>query len=151
MKVFAVLASLVAACLAQNVAISAPPGNSTIFPGEWITVEVDKPNALSPSTEVALVLSIARCPAYGCTSPQYDPSSILGNILYNGPYNPQYHPEDPIKGKPQYQNFSVEIPPTLTAGEQVALIGTHLNLIGAGPEPYLQVLFVPLTVVASPY
>lgn len=43
MKVFAVLASFAAACLAQNVVISAPPGNSTIFPGEWITVEVDKP------------------------------------------------------------------------------------------------------------
>ena len=73
---------------------------------------------------------MARCPDIGCTSPEYNPSNILGSILYNGPYNPQYHPEDPNRENSQYQNFSVEVPPTFTAGEQVALIGTHLNLIG---------------------
>ncbi|EKM52099.1 uncharacterized protein PHACADRAFT_165414 [Phanerochaete carnosa HHB-10118-sp] len=146
MKYFAVITALAATCLAQNIVINIPAANSTVSPGQWVTVEVDKPGAQSPSTEVALVLSMAPCPSVGCTDPSYNPSNQLGQILYNGPYNPQYHPETGV-GKPQYQNFSIEVPTSFTSGENIALIATHINLIGAGPEPALQVLFVPLTVV----
>ncbi|EKM52095.1 uncharacterized protein PHACADRAFT_212686 [Phanerochaete carnosa HHB-10118-sp] len=146
MNYFVVIAALAATCLAQSIDIGAPAANSTVSPGQSITVEVDKPDSLTGSTEVALVLSMASCPADGCTDPSYDPSGDLGQILYNGPYNPQFHPEtDP--GKPPYQNFSVEVPTTFTSGENIALIATHLDLVGVGLSPLLEVIFVPLTIV----
>lgn len=43
MKVFAVLASLAAACFAQNAFIGAPAANTTVIAGQNITVEMDKP------------------------------------------------------------------------------------------------------------
>ncbi|GJE93123.1 hypothetical protein PsYK624_092820 [Phanerochaete sordida] len=146
MKYFAVLAALIATTLAQGISIATPAANSTVYPGQWITVEVDKPNSLTGSAEVALVLSMARCPSAGCTDPSYDPAGALGDILYNGPYDPQYHAEAGI-GKPPHQNFSVPVPTSFAAGDKVALIATHLNLVEAGPHTNLETKFVPLTVV----
>ncbi|EKM60344.1 uncharacterized protein PHACADRAFT_23720 [Phanerochaete carnosa HHB-10118-sp] len=145
MKYFTVVAALAATGLAQSIVISTPAANSTVSAGQPITVEVDKQNTLTGSIEVALVLSIVPCPADGCTDPSYNPSDDLGQIFYNGAYNPQSQPGAPQK--PPHQNFTVQVPTSFTSGENVALIATHLNLVGAGPEPVLQVLFVPLTVL----
>lgn len=152
MKLFAVLGSLAAACYAQNVAIGSPLGNSTVYPGQYINVEVLKPvsrhmldclfvlsrfvrpqNSLSSSTEVAVVVSMAPCPSDGCTSTSYNPANFLGQILYNGPYNPQPHPEDQPFYRPPYQNFTLPVPTSFTPGEKVAVIVTHFSLIGVRP------------------
>ena len=86
-------------------------------------------DTLTGSEEVALVLSMAACPQGSCTSPQYNPSEILGQILYNGPYNPQPHPEAGLS-KPPHQNFSIPVPTSLAPGDTVSLIATHFNLVG---------------------
>ncbi|GJE93148.1 hypothetical protein PsYK624_093070 [Phanerochaete sordida] len=148
MKYFAVVAALAASALAQTIAIASPAANSTVYPGQWLTVEVDKPNSLSASIEVALVLSMAPCPPAGCTDPSYDPAARLGAILYNGPFSPVLHPE--ASGRPPYEDFSVQVPSAFVVGEQVALIATHAAMIGAGPEPFMETKFVPLTVVSGP-
>ena len=110
---------------------------------------------------------MVRCPSSpgGCNAAGYDPSQDLGAILYNGPYDPQLQ-NNGAGGKPPYQNFSVQVPPSFTSGEEIALVATHLNLVGvrttilsvpepipypscafqAGPFTNLQTLFVPLTV-----
>lgn len=85
---------------------------------------------MTGSEEVALVLSMAACNPSCTADPNYNPANLLGSILYNGPYNPQPHPEDTSGWKPFYQNFSIEVPTGFTSGEQVALIATHLNLVG---------------------
>ncbi|EKM52118.1 uncharacterized protein PHACADRAFT_262599, partial [Phanerochaete carnosa HHB-10118-sp] len=144
MKYFAVVAALAATCFAQNIAIGFPAANSTVSPGQSMTVQVNKPDSLTGSTEVGLVLSMASCPADGCTSPSYDPSDILGQILFNGLWDPEFQPG--ATQLPPHQNFTVEVPPSFTSGENVALIATHLVLVGAGPEAILQTTFVPLTV-----
>lgn len=85
----------------------------------------------------------------------------MGQILYNGPYDPQYH--EPTT--PPYENFTVQVPSSASAG--TALIGVaHVTLIGvccqlyslsplaltlssvsqAGYFPYLEVLNTTLTV-----
>ena len=85
-------------------------------------------DTLTGSEEVALVLSMAACPEASCTSPQYNPSDILGQILYNGPYDPK---EDAsLAWKPPHQNFTVTVPTSFSSGENVALIATHLSLVG---------------------
>lgn len=49
----------------------------------------------------------------------------MGTILYNGPFNPQYH-ESYL---PPYQNFTVQVPTSIPAG--TALIGVaHVTLLG---------------------
>ncbi|GJE93121.1 hypothetical protein PsYK624_092800 [Phanerochaete sordida] len=150
MKYFAVLATLAASALAQSINIASPAANSTVYRGEWLMVEVDKPDSLTGSTEVALVLSLAHCPSEGCAA-TFDPATAaVGQVLYNGPYSPQYHPETG-GGRPPYQNFSVPLPASLVPGDQVALIATHVDLVGAGPFANLETKFVPLTVVQGYY
>ena len=49
----------------------------------------------------------------------------MGQILYNGPYSPRFH-ESML---PPYENFTVQIPSSASAG--AALIGVvHVTLIG---------------------
>ncbi|GJE91630.1 hypothetical protein PsYK624_077800 [Phanerochaete sordida] len=137
MKYIAILAAFAATALAQGINIAAPAANSQVYRGEWITVEVDKEQPTAPTTEVALVLSMARCPSSGCSA------GSLGQILYNGPYNPQ----DEHDGKLPYQNFSVPVPTSFSVGDQVALIATRFNLVGSGPYPNIDQRVTPLTVV----
>lgn len=143
MKYLAVLAACAATVLAQGINIAAPAPNSSVYPGQWITVEIDKENFIQSSTEVGLVLSMAPCPTTGCSA------NVLGSILYNGPYNPQPHPE-PAGGKPHYQNFSVPVPTWFSPGETVSLIATRFYLIGAGPVPTYDTRFEPLNIVHGP-
>ncbi|GJE91612.1 hypothetical protein PsYK624_077620 [Phanerochaete sordida] len=143
MKYTAVIAAFAATALAQGINIAAPAPNSSVFPGQFITVEVDRPTPLSSLAEVALVLSMERCSSNGCSS------NVLGQILYNGPYNPQHHPEAGV-GKPPHQNFSIPVPTSLAPGDTVSLIATHFDLIGAGPSPNIDTRFIPLNVVKGP-
>lgn len=102
-----------------------------------MTVQVEKPNSLSGSEEVAVVIGIQSCPGAPCISP----ADYMGQILYNGPFNPQYHETY----NPPYENFTVQIPSSITAG--TALIGVaHINLIGAGLYPSLEILNRTITI-----
>jgi len=48
----------------------------------------------------------------------------MGRILYNGPFDPQYH--EPYN--PPYENFTVQIPSNMVG---TALIGVaHVTLVG---------------------
>ncbi|PSR94659.1 hypothetical protein PHLCEN_2v4391 [Hermanssonia centrifuga] len=166
MQSFFVLVCFVAACLGQSINIAAPLINSTVSAGQNITVEIDRPvcigipvvrcsgtdsvlelqRTLSASEEVALVLSMVSC-SPSCTDPSYDPSSSLGDILYNGLFDPEDHPVTPPDHKPPYQNFTVQVPTSFTSGEEIALIATHFTLVGAGPQPIVEVKFLPLEIV----
>jgi len=85
-------------------------------------------NSLQGSTEVGLVIGLVSCtsdPTGVCPSAD----SQIGNILFNGDYDPQLH-EQP--GRP-YQNFTVTVPAQFALGAaQVAtarfqLIGVRLS------------------------
>ena len=78
-------------------------------------------NSLTGSEEVAIVIGLQSCSSGPCMPP----SSIMGTILYNGPFTPVYH--EPYLAP--YQNFTVEVPSSFETG--TALIGVvHVTLIG---------------------
>ncbi|KAJ7653161.1 hypothetical protein DFH06DRAFT_1204857 [Mycena polygramma] len=147
MKFFSVALSAILAttAYAQSVAIGAPADGTTVQPGSNITVEIDRPDTLSGSTEVAVVIGFWVCgesPASVCPPP----SDVLGSILYNGPYDPQFRNNGTPPNKPPYQNFTVTIPSTAQSGK--AQLGVaHLSLIGAGQFPFLETRNITLNVV----
>ncbi|KAI9567203.1 hypothetical protein HD554DRAFT_2039704 [Boletus coccyginus] len=116
---------------AQSALIGLPAYNQIVSAGCDFIVQVQRPNTLTGSEEVAVVIGLQSCP----NSPCSPPSDIMGTILYNGPFDPQYHEWY----LPPYQNFTVQVPSSVTAG--TALIGVaHITLIGAGLFPYLETL-----------
>ncbi|KAF8838742.1 hypothetical protein BDN67DRAFT_991149 [Paxillus ammoniavirescens] len=115
----------------QNAVIGLPKQGQSVTPGTNLTVQVQRPNSLTGSEEVAVVIGFQSCPSGPCISP----ASYMGQILYNGPFDPVYHETY----NPPYQNFSVQVPATASTG--TALIGVaHITLIGAGLYPYMEVL-----------
>ncbi|KAJ7348151.1 hypothetical protein DFH08DRAFT_779446 [Mycena albidolilacea] len=134
------------AAFAQNVVIGAPADGTTVTAGSNMTVEVDRPNSLTGSTEVAVVIGFLSC--VGFSSETCPPASeILGSILYNGPYDPEFH-TNVSRSKPPHQNFTVTIPATARTGP-AQLSVTHLSLVGAGPFPLLETLNMTLNVENS--
>jgi len=123
---FAVFSIFATTSFAQNIVIGAPANNSNVFSGQNLTVEIRKPNGLTGSQEVAIVIAMNRC-TDACPSPSND----LGPILYNGPYNPQS-----TELGFSNQSFAVQVP-SLDKGK-VILSVTHLSLLGAGPYPLLE-------------
>ncbi|KAJ7694857.1 hypothetical protein B0H17DRAFT_931470 [Mycena rosella] len=125
---------LATTAFAQSIAIGAPVDGSSVKAGSNITVEVDRPDTLTGSTEVAIVIGFLSCVPFpaGCPSP----SDIIGNILYNGPYDPEFHTNVSVS-KPPHQNFTVTIPANARTGP-AQLSVTHFSLVGAGPFPFLE-------------
>lgn len=123
------LAALVATAFAQGIAIGGPLEGSSISPGSNITVEVDRPNTLTGSQEVAIVIGLLSCASRG-TCDTFDVTEVIGSILYVGPYAPAYQPATPgIAWKPPYQNFSVQVPVGIPKGP-ASLTVSHFSLVG---------------------
>ncbi|GLB41551.1 hypothetical protein LshimejAT787_1001510 [Lyophyllum shimeji] len=136
----AALSAFLAGVSAQSINIGYPQDGATVQAGSNLTVEIDRPNTLSGSTEIAVVIGVQSC----ASSPCHSPADGLGNILYNGGYKPQYN--QPPDSKPPHQNFTVTIPSTLAKGK--ALLGVaHMTLIGAGAAPILETRNITLNVV----
>ncbi|GJE93122.1 hypothetical protein PsYK624_092810 [Phanerochaete sordida] len=148
MKFFAAVAALATAAFAQNITIASPSSGTSVHAGEQLLVDVAKPNSQTSSQEIVLLLSLVHCATEGCAD-TFDPSAgAVGQILYQGAYSPQYHSEAEVYGAP-YQNFTVTMPSSLSPGDQVALIATHLSLVGAGQYTNLQNTYVALNVVSD--
>ncbi|KAJ7263045.1 hypothetical protein C8J57DRAFT_1334526 [Mycena rebaudengoi] len=120
------------ASMAQQVFIGAPLSGTSVQAGSNVTVEVDRPDTLTGSIEVAIVIGFLSCPDFPCQSP----ADRIGNILYNGPYDPEFHTNISVS-KPPHQNFSVTIPAAAPSGK-AQLSVTHFSLVGAGPFPFLE-------------
>ncbi|KAI0260654.1 hypothetical protein BC834DRAFT_533665 [Gloeopeniophorella convolvens] len=138
---FFVLASLAAGALAQSINIGYPADGATITPGSALTVQVNRPNSLTGSQEVAIVISLLECPSVPCPAP----SDRLGSTLYAGGYNPQYPTAPSPQDEPQ-QNFTVTVPSSFSSGGTAQLSVTHLSLVGAGPFPLIEIRNVTLKV-----
>ena len=54
-------------------------------------------------------------------------TEILGDLMYSGPFDPQYDNSDPAK--PPHQNFTITVPESFTSG-QVSLGVVHLSIVG---------------------
>ncbi|PPR04730.1 hypothetical protein CVT26_012865 [Gymnopilus dilepis] len=125
--------------LSQRIAIGFPYDGAAVTAGSNITVEVDRPDTLTGSQEVAVVIGINSCRNTTCIPPD----EILGSILYDGGYNPQFASNAPTK--PPHQNFTVNIPSNLEKGlAQLAVF--HVSLVGAGFAPFTEIQNVTVKV-----
>ncbi|KAJ7729802.1 hypothetical protein B0H16DRAFT_1330265 [Mycena metata] len=125
-----VSAVLAAHAVAQRINIGAPVNGSSVKAGSKMTVEVDLPDTLTGTLEVAIVIAFLNCNSYPCPSPM----DRLGTILYNGSYHPQFHN---VSGfKPPHQNFTVRVPRGAFGRAQLSVV--HFSLVGAGPFPFLE-------------
>ncbi|KAL4931786.1 uncharacterized protein BDV17DRAFT_255322 [Aspergillus undulatus] len=138
MKTFAILASLAATALAQNVFVNLPNGKE-IEAGSDVTVQVTRPNSLTGSTEIGIAIGIQSCPDHPCI----DDDSSLGVELYTGSFSPAYH--DTGANIP-YENFTVTIPEDTAAGRAVVGVA-HAALVGASVWPFFEVVNTTATVV----
>ncbi|KAJ0414818.1 hypothetical protein BJY00DRAFT_18836 [Aspergillus carlsbadensis] len=137
MKTFAILTTLAATALAQNVFVNLPEG-STLEAGSEAIIQVTRPNSLTGSREIAVAIGIQPCNGGRCLPAE----STLGTVLYNGPFTPDFHESN---GLP-YENFTVTIPADLATGS--ALVGVaHAALVGASNWPFFEVVNTTATVV----
>ncbi|OKL58170.1 hypothetical protein UA08_06413 [Talaromyces atroroseus] len=114
--------------LAQSVQIGLPDAGTVLNPGEDYTVQIQCPDSLTSSQEVALVIGIQQCQNGHC----FPPDETLGNLLYSGSFNPQFHEPS----LPPYQNFTVHIPDTMSS--ESALVGVaHFALVGDSFAPLI--------------
>ncbi|KAB8071476.1 hypothetical protein BDV29DRAFT_179133 [Aspergillus leporis] len=131
------LALLVATVSAQNAVIGYPAEGQQIAQGEELVVQVQRPNSLTGSVEVAVAIGVAFC----ASSPCFAPKDSIGTILYNGPFKPEYHETS----QPPYQNFTVQIPDS--AAEGTAQINVaHVAIVGASTWPFFETLNRTVTV-----
>ncbi|KAJ6461078.1 hypothetical protein C8R45DRAFT_879278 [Mycena sanguinolenta] len=133
-----------ATALAQSVQIGAPAAGTTVSAGSNITVEIDRPDSLTASAEVAIVIGFLPCGGFASGCPP--PSETLGTVLYNGPYDPEF--SAPVGGvnKPPHQNFTVTIPSSASPGPaQLGVV--HVALVGLSETPLFETLNITLNVV----
>ncbi|KAJ8515600.1 hypothetical protein ONZ45_g7019 [Pleurotus djamor] len=131
----------VGTALAQSALIGYPLPGDTISAGSNITIEVDRPNSLTGSTEVGISLSLQSCPPErGCIAS----TDLLGPTLYAGSFHPDFSVSAP--GKPPHQNFTVTIPSSFVKGTALLSL-CHFSLVGAGPFPLFETRNVTLNVV----
>ncbi|KAH7914857.1 hypothetical protein BJ138DRAFT_1110230 [Hygrophoropsis aurantiaca] len=129
-------ASFVAHALSQSIEIAAPADWSSVYPGNSVSVQVDLPNFNSQATQVAVVIAIFPCfsdPPLSC--PAFERDGV-GNILYNGPFDPQYPAPNPNSEPPQ-QIFDIAIPPGTKTGPAVFSV-THISFVGADNLPFFE-------------
>ncbi|KAF8157978.1 hypothetical protein B0H34DRAFT_656625 [Crassisporium funariophilum] len=131
---------LATAAMAQRIAIGYPADGTAVIAGSNILLEVDRPNSLSASAEVAIVVGIQSCNNGPC-----NPPDLLGSILYNGPFHPQFQPG--VFTKPPHQNYTVTIPQTIAQGPALLSV-YHVALIGASQSiPFTETQTITLNVL----
>ncbi|KAI1794789.1 hypothetical protein LXA43DRAFT_86903 [Ganoderma leucocontextum] len=134
MKFTLTLVAFAASALAQRVHISSPKNLAEVKAGSKITVELDRPNSLTASTEVAIAIGLWPCGGPKGTSKcaSTDVSKVLGDVVYHGAYKPEYNSKTPSKSP--HQTFEITVPKSFSSG-QVSLGVAHLSLVGAGATP----------------
>ncbi|PYH98425.1 hypothetical protein BO71DRAFT_395222 [Aspergillus ellipticus CBS 707.79] len=136
-NVLAVAATLAVGALAQNAQLTLPVAGQSVKAGAQLTVQIQRPTPPTNTEEMAVAIGLQSCPDAAC----YPTSEMLGSLLYNGPYDPEYHEYY----LPQYQNFTVTIPAGTAAGK--ATLGVARSaLTGASEVAFLQFLNQTITI-----
>lgn len=121
MSFLILLAVFVGVALAQSAQIGLPSAGQRLVKGSDVVVQIQRPNTLTGSTEMAVAIGISSCATQACIpSDEY-----MGTILYNGPFKPEYY-ESTV---PPYQNFTVHVPSDWTAGNAQINVA-HAALVG---------------------
>ncbi|KAL0572878.1 hypothetical protein V5O48_009091 [Marasmius crinis-equi] len=136
----ATFAALVATAFAQRAEIGSPKAGAQVTAGSSFSVQVDRPNSLTGSQEMSIVIGFQSC----ASSPCHAPTDGIGRVLYSGAYNPQF--SSPSDALPPHQNFDVTVPDSTPKGAaQLSLV--HFSLVGASVVPLFETSTVDITVV----
>ncbi|KAF3389484.1 hypothetical protein F1880_003470 [Penicillium rolfsii] len=138
MNFFASLALFAGAAMAQNAGIGLPTADQKLTKGSDIVVQVQRPNSLTGSTEMAVAIGISSC----TNGPCIPSDEFMGTILYNGGFKPEYHETS----LPPYENFTVTVPSSFAAGNAQINVA-HAALVGASQYPFLETLNRTVVVV----
>ncbi|KAL0568817.1 hypothetical protein V5O48_013161 [Marasmius crinis-equi] len=134
------IAFLAVAAFGQHAEIGSPKPGAQITAGTSFTVEVDRPDTLTGSQEVAIVIGYQSCANSACRPP----ADGIQGVLYSGPFNPQFGPSG--DGLPPHQNFDVTIPASTPKGTaQLTLY--HFSLVAASMAPLFESSAVNITLV----
>ncbi|KAK9365106.1 hypothetical protein V1509DRAFT_634204 [Lipomyces kononenkoae] len=116
--------------LAQSAFIGIPVAGATLTSGANYTFQIQCPDSLTSSEQIAIVIGIQQCVGGQCASPD----ETMGAVLYNGLFDPQFHEA----GLPPYQNFTVQMPDTVSTSTESALVGlAHFALVGDSNIPLI--------------
>ncbi|CAG8367160.1 unnamed protein product [Penicillium salamii] len=129
MKFLYSIALFAISALAQRAQIGLPTEGQDVTAGKEIVVQIQRPNSLSGSTEIGVVIGFTSC----VDAPCHTAEDVLGKVLYNGPFKPVYHESN----LPPYENFSVTVPESAAKGKGQINVA-HATLIGAGPSAFLE-------------
>ncbi|KAI9057902.1 hypothetical protein FKP32DRAFT_1681133 [Trametes sanguinea] len=141
MKVILSVLSLTAVALAQRVKIVSPAINTVLSPGDSFVVDVDKADSLSPSYDVSVAIGMESCGMEPAGCAPITTAQILGNVLFSGDFSPQLRPN----GSDVFQNYTVQVPPSMPAGPAVLSLA-HFYLLGAGATPTVDMTNVTLMI-----
>jgi len=132
---------LVSLCLfltsvvAQCIHIDSPSSGETLRAGEQFTAKLSQTNSLSSFQQISIVIGLWHCPYPNCNNDNY-----LGDILYQGPYNPS------LGTGGFFQNFTLIVPAGEIKGE-ASLHVAQFYTVGVSHLPLLTVTGVNITVV----
>ncbi|KAJ5669426.1 hypothetical protein N7462_010496 [Penicillium macrosclerotiorum] len=138
MKSIISFAMFAGVAFAQRAQIGLPTAGQQLTKGNDVIVQVQRPNSLTGSTELVVAIGISSCGSEPCKPAD----EVMGTILYNGDFKPEYHESS----QPPYQNVTVNIPSSFTEGNAQVNVA-HATLMGAGPYPYLEILNQTVVVV----
>jgi len=131
---FSLLAVATTAVVAQTADIGAPADMTEVPAGSNFTAMIERPDSLTGSTEIAVVIGLLTCPEE-CPTPAQE----MGTILYNGPFDPQFTTAPGTGALPPHQNFTLTVPASFPKGN--AQMGVaHFALVGASEFPFLETL-----------
>ncbi|TDL16213.1 hypothetical protein BD410DRAFT_643228 [Rickenella mellea] len=137
-KLFSLLFVTLASALSAfaQIEIASPTPGQTLHPGQSFIVRLDKPNRITPSTEVGIAIGLSN------GQPSTDFSNTMYSILYTGPFSPQ---RDDFGFTP-FQDYLVTVPSLFSQGESVLNVW-RAALIGNTPDIITEVLNVTVTLV----
>ncbi|KAJ5774138.1 hypothetical protein N7457_009034 [Penicillium paradoxum] len=129
MKSFITICLFAVSALAQRANIGLPEEDQRINSGKDVIIQIQRPNTLTGSKEMAVAIGLSSCKSSPCRSA----ADAIGTILYNGPFKPEYHENN----RPPYENFTVKVPSDAVLGKSQINVA-HAALIGAGPSAFLE-------------
>ncbi|PSS34133.1 hypothetical protein PHLCEN_2v1843 [Hermanssonia centrifuga] len=106
------LATSAVGIVAQTVSVNTPRPGDTISASSSFTVEVQQAKIAGEVDEISIFIGIAPCSGGSCDD--------VGQVLYNGAYDPQQDPNN--IGKGLFEDFLVQLPAGYPTGDSVLTV-----------------------------
>ncbi|KAI0819522.1 hypothetical protein BC628DRAFT_1413656 [Trametes gibbosa] len=134
MKSVLVFLALSGSAMAQSIALFAPAPNTTVTAGSDLVIDIEKKPSLSGPKDVSVAIGLRSC-GENCSA--VAAFGGLGQVLFQGDYNPQLTPGSGSSAG--FQNYTVTIPASTPKGPAL-LVVAHFFLGGAAFVPASEII-----------